>query len=598
MRGSGVSISEFLLLIAVRKLLHIKQIQMIIFKSQIKTPLLLSLAFGVLFFLSGVFFLGLPEISGSSEAREAHIASEILRSGEWILPRRNEVIPSKPPLYHWITAIVGKTVLPEGAMVIPPRIARAPSLFFASLILAGTVFAAFKIGTLLEQSNAISSGIASGVILALCYPFVSAATLSMVDMVYVGCSLSAVFIALFYPLYRVSFYIILACAVLGKGPIGLAIPLLCLGVVFIVNPLSRNSLINVARPSLGWVVFIVLVVSWYGAASVHGGEAFIRRQILFENIERFAGGENITIRKWWFYFPQFLKFAFPWSLFFFWLIIKEVRSFCHKRPSLSPEMSSSALMGKKLLQAFALVVLAGLVALSIPAGKRHIYLLPFYPFMAIFLGVRLNEFIHKSQHKIALILISIVATGYGLILSLSLWATKREISGSALIDESFAYIAKQHQLLLVVGALGLFASLLLIHKKFSPNRLLYVTCIAMPLIMCIVQLQFGVKSHLKGFYKAAHEINAYFPTQKLYAIKGTFDEELDPLLYYLGREVTLINPKQYLSTSFVNATLIALGKDEKLVESNQWKIFQRYSSIEDRVRGRTDRSIAIFVPTP
>src|SRR5262245_14773590 len=43
------------------------------------------------------------------EGGEALVVREIIHSGNWILPLRNGVeIPSKPPLYHWLAALVAK----------------------------------------------------------------------------------------------------------------------------------------------------------------------------------------------------------------------------------------------------------------------------------------------------------------------------------------------------------------------------------------------------------------------------------------------------------------------------------------------------------
>ena len=41
--------------------------------------------------------------SNTAESQEALVVWEMVDSGDWVLPRVNgELIPSKPPLYHWI----------------------------------------------------------------------------------------------------------------------------------------------------------------------------------------------------------------------------------------------------------------------------------------------------------------------------------------------------------------------------------------------------------------------------------------------------------------------------------------------------------------
>src|ERR1044071_6720919 len=41
------------------------------------------------------------------EAREGLVVWGIVHNNEWILPFRNGELPSKPPLFHWLAAVVG-----------------------------------------------------------------------------------------------------------------------------------------------------------------------------------------------------------------------------------------------------------------------------------------------------------------------------------------------------------------------------------------------------------------------------------------------------------------------------------------------------------
>src|SRR5262249_1186610 len=50
--------------------------------------------------------ISLPQIGGSSEAREAHVVKIIATTGNWLLPIRNGLIPSKPMLFHWLGAAI------------------------------------------------------------------------------------------------------------------------------------------------------------------------------------------------------------------------------------------------------------------------------------------------------------------------------------------------------------------------------------------------------------------------------------------------------------------------------------------------------------
>jgi hypothetical protein len=48
--------------------------------------------------------LSAPPIVTRGEAREGLVVREMVARGEWILPQRQGMIASKPPLYHWLRA--------------------------------------------------------------------------------------------------------------------------------------------------------------------------------------------------------------------------------------------------------------------------------------------------------------------------------------------------------------------------------------------------------------------------------------------------------------------------------------------------------------
>ena len=90
-------------------------------------------SYGVLLaaFLLLVPWLGLKDFHTRGEAREALVAQDMVRRGEWILPSGyGGVVPSKPPMTHWLMAVTSKVTgnLDEFA-------ARFPSALCAVLFL-------------------------------------------------------------------------------------------------------------------------------------------------------------------------------------------------------------------------------------------------------------------------------------------------------------------------------------------------------------------------------------------------------------------------------------------------------------------------------
>jgi hypothetical protein len=72
-----------------------------------KRPILTGFALAAFFAVLYLWGLGDKPFYTKGEAREAIVVWEIVHSGEWILPLRNgQIVPSKPPLFHWCGAFL------------------------------------------------------------------------------------------------------------------------------------------------------------------------------------------------------------------------------------------------------------------------------------------------------------------------------------------------------------------------------------------------------------------------------------------------------------------------------------------------------------
>ncbi len=68
---------------------------------------LVGLGLGLLYALLYLWGLGDLPFYTKGEPREATVVWEIYTTGEWILPLRNgHIIPSEPPLFHWLGALI------------------------------------------------------------------------------------------------------------------------------------------------------------------------------------------------------------------------------------------------------------------------------------------------------------------------------------------------------------------------------------------------------------------------------------------------------------------------------------------------------------
>ena len=114
---------------------------------------------GLLFLCFLLYFLDLGRIPfyNYEESKEALIVWEMVNGGGWILPLRNGVEqPLKPPLFHWIGAVVSLLTGQVSELAV-----RLPSALFAT----ATVLATFFFGRALWSWRV---GLLAALILATC----------------------------------------------------------------------------------------------------------------------------------------------------------------------------------------------------------------------------------------------------------------------------------------------------------------------------------------------------------------------------------------------------------------------------------------------
>ena len=164
---------------------------------------------------------------------------------------------------------------------------RLPSALFATL----GVLLVYSTGTRLWNEK---TGRFAAIVLATTPGWWRAATMAQVDMTLAFFMTAA--LLLFYFMYREGRYtqvnsmavaLLLACATLTKGPLGLLVPLL---IIFGFLCLRRDfAFLKKAHPISGAVFFLFVAGSWYALAMRQGGSAFFIRQILEESLGTAAG---------------------------------------------------------------------------------------------------------------------------------------------------------------------------------------------------------------------------------------------------------------------------------------------------------------------
>ena len=546
------------------------------------------------------------EPTGSSEAREAHVVSEMLSGGSLVLPKRYGVIPSKPPAFHWFGAVVSS--ITGFSPVVSLRLV---SVFSAFCVLLLTMHLAKVWARFLWPDNLILyqwSGVVSGMVLSLTYGFLRMALEARVDMLFtlfVTLAMTVLLVQLpdrtsRVPVFiRIAFYFFCALATLTKGPLGIVLPG-CLSAVCIYSfTRSVKPVVQLLRPQLGWLLYLIIVLIWYVFAYREGGGGFFSRQIVFENLDRLLGSANIPSKPFWYYIPALFKSAFPWSLI---VPIQLVIGF--KIHSVSAKQLDQR--RKRLFTLPFVWMLAGLILFSLSVGKRSSYLLPLFVPLAInFAFYCVGRFNFISDAAIIYLARCRRLVFYSfMFFVLLLIAVVEALRWPIYFSNPLIEFAHQ-QLLPFLGTLELLLCLLLVNLFYRSFRRSNVCLDSLMLwsaffiVFCFsVELGVLVKGSYKRYSTTAARICHILPEgQRLAVLKSKFDEIFDPLLYRLHlaeRDVALYPlERSFHDIRESGDSMVLLRKKDYLVRPTSNCEIVGFAFSSDYFRNRHDRDLVL-----
>ena len=310
------------------------------------------------------FNLGARSLENHDYLRYAEVAREMIRSGDWIVPRYNgEVYLNKPPLLFWLIAIPSYL---HGSVT--PFLARFPSAFSAWL----GIFVLFLLGRRI-YGNLLPGLLSAGILLSS-YQFFSQARLPKTDMLL--CFLILLSIYFFYRGYeegskRRSLYfglsfVSMGLAVLAKGPFGFFLPFMILAAFLIKE--KRTGILVSRDFFLGYFILLLIVLPW--------PVLFVQRFGLDQSVVLFKTAHALTRQApFYFYFIQIWGQFAPWSILLPFLGIAVWR----KRSEIWRSPESLILIWFVLLFIF-------LTFFKVRVSR---YLLPALPPLALMLGGRM-----------------------------------------------------------------------------------------------------------------------------------------------------------------------------------------------------------------
>ncbi|MBK1986728.1 glycosyltransferase family 39 protein [Sphaerospermopsis aphanizomenoides BCCUSP55] len=271
--------------------------------------------------------LGNIGLIDETEPLFAEASRQMLVTGDWITPFFNGVTRfDKPALIYWCQAIA------YSIMGVNEWAARIPSALAATGVTALAFYAVqwhFAKKDELEQTanptrRYLTAAVASA-LMALNPEMIVWGRVGVSDMLLTGCIASALLCfflgyaqnsapSRFPNQWYLACYVLMAGAILTKGPVGIVLP----GLIMIAFALYVGKfwqLWREMRPILGLGIVFVISAPWYILVTWRNGWNFINAFFGYHNIERFTEVVNGHSAPWYFYFLVVLFGFAPYSVY-------------------------------------------------------------------------------------------------------------------------------------------------------------------------------------------------------------------------------------------------------------------------------------------
>ncbi|NER20736.1 MAG: glycosyltransferase family 39 protein [Symploca sp. SIO1C2] len=382
--------------------------------------------------LAFLWNLGSTGLIDETEPLFAEAARQMTVTGDWITPYFNgETRFDKPPLVYWLMAIGYKLIgVNEWAVRLPSALAAIAlmALGFYTLRYYGISFApnalpsdSLKTGRNPQRQLWLAAGIGAAMIALNPQTIVWART-GVSDMLLSGCMGTAL-LSFFLgyaqkekeettpkdkppispsphlpispsPIsssnWYLACYILIALAILTKGPVGIVLPALIIG-AFLLYLGKLREVLREMQIVRGILIILAITLPWYGLVTVANGKAYIDSFFGYHNFQRFTEVVNDHSAPWYFYFIVVFVGFIPWSVYLP-IAIARLRFWQRKRWRTSPRASHLGL--------FALFWFASIFGFfTIAVTKLPSYVLPLLPAAAIMVALFWSEEIISSPVK-------------------------------------------------------------------------------------------------------------------------------------------------------------------------------------------------------
>jgi 4-amino-4-deoxy-L-arabinose transferase-like glycosyltransferase len=343
-------------------------------------------------------------------------AREMVTNNDWVNPTCNGIPRlQKPPLAYWIVASFSFVTGEFDEFTV-----RAPGAFLAFLSVL-VLFVYVK-----DWTN-FRTAMISGVVWATSIGYLRHSHLARPDiylMFFMLISMCSFYSAIIAESRRsqviqmLIFWLSFALANLAKGPLPFVLLVPSFFVYFCVT--KKWKLVPKLLPVIGTIIFLAIILPWpIAMISQHSNSlAFWKSEFL----DRFAGETRKTDYSLLYYLPTTIRFLAPWSFFVICAFFAPFFKVWDTR--------------RPLMRYIWIVFLTGTIIMSLNAGKRHYYIMPYFPLYGILIGIILEDMLFTGKayeakfikniatwHIAALIAGPVIFTGYAFIKEPELVAT-------------------------------------------------------------------------------------------------------------------------------------------------------------------------------
>ena len=286
-------------------------------------------------FIAFIWHLGNTGLVDETEPLFAEAARQMTVTGNWITPYFNEETRfDKPALIYWLMAIGYQLIgVNEWAVRLPSAISAISLMIlgFYTLRRFGCPKQANKRSQQLHKSWLVA--IIGTSLMALNIQTIFWARTGVSDMLLSACMGNALFcffigyssgnrergIGNSYQfklpnLWYLVFYVLIALAVLTKGPVGIVLPGLII-FCFLLYVGQLKAVMREINLILGAIIFLIISLPWYILVFLENGQVYLDSFFGKHNFQRFTDVVNGHDAPWYFYILIVLGFFAPWSVY-------------------------------------------------------------------------------------------------------------------------------------------------------------------------------------------------------------------------------------------------------------------------------------------